>query len=505
MQITLSSITVPKCGIPNREDEPYGYEAKEFIRKQFIGKKLRAELDYIRPANKGADGKDYPEREYWSVYCDSTNLAIALVENGLAKVAKANSKDGRSPFFEDLIIAEKSAQAQSKNIWNKNAVAPMHRYSDLTVQSKDSKARARQFLPFFQRTPNAKLAAVVDFVLSPNRVKLYVPKENCMIVLGFEGIKLPKTSLVYQEALEYVKDKLQQRDVQITVNTLDKVGSFIGNVFIQKKNISTLLLEAGYAILSETADMSQHYAEFRNAEEHAKSQKKKHWVNYSEEAASQNNNNNDNADDSNVIVIEEKKPKAIAVTLAEIVSSTSFYVHLTDEKPALEKLMADLNAVNYGGGVGAVGFNPKKGDVCVAKYAADGLWYRVKVKSSLVKGEKTQYNILYIDYGNEDYVTLKDLRAIPPQFTQSPPFARLCFLAYAYPLNNPSDEEEAASQYLHELFWDKPLLLSIEYKQANDVHVAIGDGKMLANVELVSCGLLIVAKKGSFKKDSPLV
>lgn len=39
----LASIKAPKYG---RDSQPFGYEAKEFLRKHAIGKSVRVELEY---------------------------------------------------------------------------------------------------------------------------------------------------------------------------------------------------------------------------------------------------------------------------------------------------------------------------------------------------------------------------------------------------------------------------------------------------------------------------
>ena len=40
---------------------PYLFEAREFLRKKVIGKKVHVKVDYMRAA-ESRDGKDYPER-----------------------------------------------------------------------------------------------------------------------------------------------------------------------------------------------------------------------------------------------------------------------------------------------------------------------------------------------------------------------------------------------------------------------------------------------------------
>ena len=46
--------------------------------------------------------------------------------------------------------------------------------------------KAKQFLPFLQRA--GKTEALVEFVASGSRLRLYIPKETCLITLLLSGI-----------------------------------------------------------------------------------------------------------------------------------------------------------------------------------------------------------------------------------------------------------------------------------------------------------------------------
>lgn len=50
VRVALSSIDVPKMGINDNPNEPYAWEAREFIRKKVIGRKVQVVQDYVRPA-----------------------------------------------------------------------------------------------------------------------------------------------------------------------------------------------------------------------------------------------------------------------------------------------------------------------------------------------------------------------------------------------------------------------------------------------------------------------
>lgn len=50
VRVTLSSIDVPKMGVNDSADEPFAWEAREFIRKKVIGRKVQVVQDYVRAA-----------------------------------------------------------------------------------------------------------------------------------------------------------------------------------------------------------------------------------------------------------------------------------------------------------------------------------------------------------------------------------------------------------------------------------------------------------------------
>ena len=57
---------------------PYLFEAREFLRKRLIGKKVNVTVDYVRPPNNG-----YPERICASVFLGNQNLQEAIVSKGM--------------------------------------------------------------------------------------------------------------------------------------------------------------------------------------------------------------------------------------------------------------------------------------------------------------------------------------------------------------------------------------------------------------------------------------
>lgn len=72
-------------------------------------------------------------------------------------------------------------------------------------------------------------------------------------------------------------------------------------------------------------------------------------------------------------------------------------------------------------------FHCFSGDTCVARYSADGEWYRAKVEKILPDHEVA---VLFIDYGNREVVKYAKCAALPgiPAATETP-FAKEYALA----------------------------------------------------------------------------
>ena len=103
-------------------------------------------------------------------------------------------------------------------------------------------AKSKQFLPFLQRAGRSE--AVVEFVASGSRLRLYIPRETCLITFLLAGITCPRGTRPNlngapgvqegepfgDEALVFTKENCLQHEVEIEVESMDKGGNFIGYV-----------------------------------------------------------------------------------------------------------------------------------------------------------------------------------------------------------------------------------------------------------------------------------
>lgn len=100
------------------------------------------------------------------------------MSKGLASVVKYRPDDDqRSSRYDDLLAAETKAIKSQVGIHNKKET-PVHRVTEIDA------ARAKLELSAFQRAQ--RIDAVVEFVASGTRLRLFIPKSNslCTFLLG---------------------------------------------------------------------------------------------------------------------------------------------------------------------------------------------------------------------------------------------------------------------------------------------------------------------------------
>ncbi|XP_077400198.1 staphylococcal nuclease domain-containing protein 1 isoform X2 [Vanacampus margaritifer] len=202
-------------------DIPYMFEAREFLRKKLIGKKVNVTVDYIRAATgPGESTPAFSERTCATVTIGGINIAEALVSKGLATVIRYRQDDDqRSSHYDELLAAEARAIKNGKGLHSKKEV-PIHRVADISGETQ----KAKQFLPFLQRAGRSE--AVVEYVFSGSRLKLYMPKETCLITFLLAGIECPRSSRntpggmqaaepFSDEAMLFTKELVMQREMTL--------------------------------------------------------------------------------------------------------------------------------------------------------------------------------------------------------------------------------------------------------------------------------------------------
>ncbi|CAH9104639.1 unnamed protein product [Cuscuta europaea] len=444
-RVNLSSIRAPKIGNPRKNEKPapYAREAKEFLRTRLIGKQVNVSMEYSRKVNlvdgtapPAANGSDSRVMDFGSVFLvskdgeDATpvpsaaaaasnpqmglNLAELLVVRGLATVIRHRDFEERSYCYDSLLSAESRAIAGKKGIHSTKQPPAVH-ITDLTTASVK---KARDFLPFLQR--NRRMPAVVEYVLSGHRFKLFIPKETCSIALSLSGVRCPGRGEPYSdEAIALMRRKIMQRDVEIEIENVDRTGTFLGTLWESRTNCAVALLEAGLARLSTFGSIPEAHL-LAQAELSAKTQKLKIWANYVE-----------GEEVPSGPVSERKQKEELKVVVTEVLGGGKFYIQSVDQKvTSIQKQLASLN-LQEAPVIGS--FNPKRGDIVLAQFSADNSWNRAMIVNAprgVVESPKDEFEVFYIDYGNQEFVPYSNMRPIDGSVSSTPGAAQLCNLAF---------------------------------------------------------------------------
>ena len=106
-------------------------------------------------------------------------------------------------------------------------------------------------------------------------------------------------------------------------------------------------------------------------------------------------------------------------------SPTSFYCQRVESQGVLNQMMASINETYETMRMRDCELrDPQPGQICVAMYDADGNWYRSRV----LRTRNREAEVLYVDYGNKDRLSFAKLKAIKPQFLDTPQLAIHCML-----------------------------------------------------------------------------
>ena len=500
-KINLSSIRQPKPTDPKQS--PFQAEAKEFLRKRLIGKHVKVSIDGKKAASEG-----YEEREVATVIQGGKNIALQLLEAGYASVIRHRRDDtDRSPYYDDLLAAEEAATKDGKGMWSGKPSAAKT-YNDYSESLQKAKIQAS----VLQR--QRKIPAIVDFVKGPSRFALLIPRENAKLTLVLSCIRAPRSARnagessepFGQEALDFATRKCMQRDVEVDIEGTDKVGGFIGTLYVNRENFSKQLLEEGYAsVHAYSAEQSPNGPELFAAEKKAKEARLGIWKDWNPsqdedgetEVTSSAEVNGDastatRALDYREIAVTHIDPGNLRLKLQLVGTGTG----------ALEDLMNRFRTFHVSNTAPLPSTPPKVGEFVSAKFSADKTWYRARVRRNDKDAQSSE--VVYVDFGNEEKVPWKELRSLPTQFdtkTLRPQAVDAVLSFVQFPANDVYVAD--AADFLYQSLPEKQLVANVDYTDPKDgtLYVTLFEKDLEAkesesiNAELVEQGLAMVPRK----------
>lgn len=463
-------------------------------------------IDATRPAQDG-----FEAREMATVMFADKNVSLLLVENGWASVIRHRRDDeDRSPIYDELLAAEEAAQRDQKGMWAKKPPASKS-YADASESIKSAKIH----LSVLQR--QRKVPAIVDFVKSGSRFTVLIPRESIKLTFVLSGIRAPKSARnpseksdpFGQEAHAFAIKRCNQRDVEIDVENIDKVGGFIGTLYVNRENFAKALVEEGLAeVHAYSAEQSGHANELFAAEKKAKDARKGLWHDWDPDKESEEEELQEGPDavsgaNGDSTPSERKKDyRDVVVTnidenckmkLQQIGAGTAALTEMMNAFKAFH-----MNKANDKPLTGP----PKAGEFVAAKFSADGHWYRARVRHN--DREHKTSEVLYIDYGNTERQPWSELRPLSqPQFSPQKLKGQaidavLSFLQFP----TQSDYLSDAAGFLSQITGEKQLVANVDHIDPDGtLYVTLFDPKASSslqesiNADVIAEGLAMVPRK----------
>ncbi|KAL8123218.1 ribonuclease TUDOR 1-like [Apium graveolens] len=229
-----------------------------------------------------------------------------------------------------------------------------------------------------------------------------------------------------------------------------------------KTNVAEMMVTLGYAevIRHRNSELrSDHYDALLDAEYHAKEAAKKqskhskigmqsvkkyvdrqdvsngHAARRKPIEKSQKQDNNDKGQEVSGSQAIERTPKEeLQVVVKEVLGGGRFYVQAAADRKMASIIQQKLASLRLQEPPAIGSYNPKKGDLVIAQFSQDNSWYRamiVDAPKGPVRSAKAKFEVLYIDYGTQEFVAYSRLRPSDCySLPSSPGLAKLCSLAH---------------------------------------------------------------------------
>ncbi|XP_055032396.2 tudor domain-containing protein 1 [Misgurnus anguillicaudatus] len=151
------------------------------------------------------------------------------------------------------------------------------------------------------------------------------------------------------------------------------------------------------------------------------------------------------------------KGAEIQGTVIELRNPGKFFIHLqsVEMMESLKNITRELQNA-YAASFPAR-YKPEIEELCAVKFSVDRNWYRAEVQS--VDVARQTASVFYIDFGNEEDVTLDNIRPLSASIDAAPPFALQCCVAGVTPLTGSWTGECTIA--VRQLFAGKSLTLTV--------------------------------------------
>lgn len=376
-----------------------------------------------------------------------------------------------------------------------------------------------------------RVPAIVDYVKYGSRFIVLIPRESAKLTLVLSGIKAPRSARnpsekaepFGQEAHDFANRRCMQRDVEIDVESLDKMGGFIGTLYINRENFAKLLLEEGLATVhAYSAEQSGKSTELFAAEQKAKDARKGMWHDFDPDATPSAADDPANqtapsssaaataATDTPASPVEQEDYRDARVTYVDPATCT-LKVQLVSASTttALDSLEKEFRTFHLSPSTSSSSLPgpPKTGELVSARFSVDNEWYRARVRRN--DRETRRADVLFVDYGNTELVPWDRLRPLTLDKFGPQVLSLQAVDAVLNGLRWPARGEYLAdaARFLEDRLGGREVVLRVHGKTStegpgassssnNGLRVTVFEGEVDVNEEVVGDGLAMAAGAG---------
>ncbi|CAB0001957.1 unnamed protein product [Nesidiocoris tenuis] len=149
-------------------DIPWMFEAREFLRKKLIGKKVNVKVDYTQPARD-----NFPEKQCCTVLINNTNVAEAMLAKGLCTlIYHKQTDDQRASNYDVLLAAENKAIKNNKGVHSKKEF-PTLRVNDICGHYIDKEETTGEVIEVDDKISERKMEFKEVLVVETNELSFW--------------------------------------------------------------------------------------------------------------------------------------------------------------------------------------------------------------------------------------------------------------------------------------------------------------------------------------------
>eukprot|EP00871_Galdieria_phlegrea_P002519 jgi/Galph1/3268/GphlegSOOS_G1912.1 len=479
-RLSFSSLKGPRMGKSREMDTMVAFEAREFLRKLILGKLAKVEMDYNESLIMvsewfvyrlvfniiflGTNEGTFNTIEFATVSLYGNDVGEMLVCNGFANVIRHKSDEERARHYEKYIALEKEAIAAKKGIHGATQQGNSRRVNNLSV--KEATKRAKETFPHLQRSGSC--AGIVEYVSNGSRYKILLPKESTIVSFALEYVRCPHpTNDVFgQEALQFARENILQRDVQVSFTTIDRIGTFIGKLKIVERmdkgeyEWEKTLLEHGLGYINESVQGRAPNI-LKEVQRQAEKEQRGIWSVPTEQATFSE------TDSINMVGV-----------VSEVSGGGRLYIQAEEEQTyqLLKSLEEQLQEMSLKEERHNIPFSSLKlGSKIAAKYSLDSQWYRGVIIEKNASEDKVLVH--FMDYGNQEWVSSNDITSLPINLQNSPCVAYCVIIKDIVVPHLDEEYGVDAGEFLREMVWGKQLRVKAHMTESSNMmnRTMIGD------------------------------